>query len=69
VTADGQADLAYWRAVGLPSDVGAIEWLEVGQDGWFDRIERALGARVLSLRRTAGEADAPWELWRVRRRP
>lgn len=68
VSEDGRADLAYWRAVGLPPDEGPTEWIEVEQDGWFDRFELAMGARVLSLRRATGRPEAPWELWRVRRR-
>ena len=66
LTPDGALDLAYWRIVGLPTGGEDVEWLEIEQDGVYDRVELRVGRRVLSLRRPAARTEAPWELWRLR---
>lgn len=66
LTDDGALDLAYWRIVGLPDGGEDVEWLEIEQDGVYDRVELRVGGRVLSLRRPAARTEAPWELWRLR---
>jgi len=51
---------------GLPAGGEASTWLEVEEDGWFERIEVRQGSRILGLARRAGQPEAPWKLWRLR---
>ena len=73
-TPEGLDAVRWWRAgAGLPGTAqgeGAEQlWLEVEEDGWYERIEVQCGARVLGLLRPSGDPSAPWQLWRVRRQP
>ncbi len=69
-TVSGARALEFWRSSGgLPPLGDDHTWLEVEEDGWYERIEIRSGACVLGLLRPSGEPDAPWRLWRVRRSP
>ena len=67
-TPEGVACIRWWKAgPGLPPPTGAVEWLDVDEDGWVERIEVRTGHRVLGLQRPSGHPEAPWQLWRLRR--
>ena len=65
-TPTGLTELRWWRAWGLPNAEGELQWLEVQQDGQYERMEVQRGARVLGLLRAAGHPEAPWQVWRLR---
>lgn len=67
-TATGGSSVRWWRANGgLPATSGALAWVAVLEDAWYERVDLRHGDRVLGLLRTAGEPEAPWKLWRVLR--
>ena len=62
-TPEGLDAVRWWRAgAGLPGTAqgeGAEQvWLEVEEDGWYERIEVQCGARVLGLLRPSGDPSA-----------
>ncbi len=63
----GAACLQWWAQAGQPPGGGPTTWLEVEEDGWFERIEVRRGQRILGLLRPSGEPAAPWRLWRLRK--
>ncbi|MEM6925990.1 MAG: hypothetical protein AAF602_03590 [Myxococcota bacterium] len=68
LTDDGARSLGFWAdGPGLPPAGSSAAWLTIEEDAWHERIEVQCGLRVLGLCRTAGEPDAPWQLWRLRR--
>jgi hypothetical protein len=69
-TPSGAECVRWWAAgEGIPPSEPPTEWIAVEEDGWSERIEVRRGARVLGLLRRAGQPDAPWQLWRLRRAP
>ena len=46
------------------ADGATIRWLEVELDGWYERIEVVHDGWWTSLLRPAGQAGAPWKVWR-----
>lgn len=68
LTPDGARSVAFWaEGPGLPPGGHEVVWLSVEEDAWHERVEVQCGLRVLGLCRRAGSADAPWQLWRLRR--
>ncbi|MEN0061867.1 MAG: hypothetical protein AAGA48_06920 [Myxococcota bacterium] len=68
LTPAGARALGFWaEGPGVPPGGPDAAWLLVEEDAWHERIEVQCGLRVLGLCRAAGQADAPWQLWRLRR--
>lgn len=66
-TPGGLRAVRWWQTNNtLPTTDTEITWLEVEEDGWYERIEIRCGDRLLGLLRPSGQPDAPWQLWRLR---
>ncbi|HHO49472.1 MAG TPA: hypothetical protein ENK18_01050 [Deltaproteobacteria bacterium] len=66
-TPGGLRSVRWWHSSAeLPQAGAGITWLEVEEDGWYERIEIRCGDRLLGLLRPSGQPEEPWRLWRLR---
>ncbi|MBX2799188.1 MAG: hypothetical protein KTR31_16055 [Myxococcales bacterium] len=68
-TSRGAQAIRWWHATGMPAADDELVWLEVEEDGWYERIEVLCGRRLLGLLRPSAQPEAPWRLWRLRGTP